>query len=212
MRSHAGWRWAMTAWAVVTLATSAHVLAGARWLAGAPGRQLSGHQASQHPGARAIGADTPEQAAAWDARITRMARRGELRAREITTDAFVANRRLHRYEQLYKGVPVFGGEMTRVVEGTAAVAAYGTLYEGIDINPVPKLTSIEAAELLERDTTGTLGPSRPPDLLVLPTDAGAYVLAYRSRVSSARDVRSILIDANTGRPLRTVVEMEYPGR
>ena len=54
-----------------------------------------------------------------------MLRRGELRVREVTPDAAVKGRTQQRLTQLYKGVPVFGGDVTRSLEGGRTVGDSG---------------------------------------------------------------------------------------
>ena len=83
--------------------------------AGAEGHDAGAGPA--HPGLVPVTADTAADLAEWDARITRMLRAGELRVREVTPDGAVKGRTQQRLTQLYKGVPVFGADVTRSHRG-----------------------------------------------------------------------------------------------
>ena len=164
-----------------------------------------------HPGLVTVNAESAEQAAGWDARITQMLRRGELRLRETTPDALVEGRTHQRLAQLYKGVPVFGGDLSRQIENRRTISVFGTLYENITLNPVPKLTTAEAAEIFGRlSGGGGLGPARTPELIVLPTDDGRYVLTFRARLATRGDVVMTFIDANTGEPVLSFSDLKRP--
>ena len=45
---------------------------------------------------------------------------------------------------------------------------------------------------------GSAGPSRPPELVVLPTAKGGYVLVYRARVFTGAELVVHYLDASTG--------------
>ena len=76
--------------------------------------------------------------------------------------------------------------------------AEGTIYEKIAIDPVPKLTRGEIMVAVTALLPGSAGPSRPPELVVLPTAGGAYVLAYRARVFDGSQLVVHYLDASTG--------------
>jgi hypothetical protein len=155
-----------------------------------------GAPSSAHPGLERIVAETDAQRAEWATRLTRMVRVGALRLREQRTAS--PSQRDQWYIQMHKGVPVEGGEVWSRTDGATLVAAEGTIYRDITADPVPKLTRREILDAIAALEPGTLGPSRPPDLVVLPTAEGGYALAYRARVFSGTTLTTYYLDAATG--------------
>jgi hypothetical protein len=150
-----------------------------------------------HPGLVRVQADTPEARAKWDRRLAAMVKVGALKVREQRATSPTAPRD-QWLAQLYKGVPIVGAEVWRRVEGGVLTAAEGTIYEKIVVNPVPKLTRAEARLAAAALVPGSPGPSRPPELVVLPTAAGGYVLAYRARMFTGAELVVYYLDASTG--------------
>jgi hypothetical protein len=181
---------------------------------GPTGEATGGRDAAgpAHPGMVPVSADDPSALAEWDARVTRMLRSGELRLRETAQDPVVKGRTEQRLTQLYKGVPVFGGDITRSLDGVTTVAILGALYGDIVLDPVPGLTTDEAAAIFDELGANANGPSRTPELIVLPTDDGRYVLTYRSRIPKANDVEMTFVDANTGEVVLTFSDLRRPAR
>jgi hypothetical protein len=163
-----------------------------------------------HPGLVPISAETPAELAEWDARVTRMLRNGELRVREVTPDAAVKGRTQQRLTQIHKGVPVFGGDVTRSLEGGRTVGILGALYTGISVDAVPTLTRAEAAAIFDHLSPGSGAPGRAPELIVLPTEDGQYVLTYRARIPTRNDVEMTFIDAETGEVVLTFSDLRRP--
>src|SRR5438046_502215 len=69
----------------------------------------------------------------WDRRVDQMSRAGELRLRETREDPLVAVRRHERYDQFYRGVPVWGGDITRQTDRGLTVSLFGALYDGLTL-------------------------------------------------------------------------------
>ena len=161
---------------------------------------------SPHASLVAVNAESGAALAEWDARVTQMLRAGELRLREIATDALVKGRTYQRLTQLYEGVPVFGGDLTRSMQGSKTVAVNGALYRDIDVDPEPGLTDADAADIFRRMSAGARTPP-VPELTVLPTDDDGYVLTYRARVPVSNDVQMAFIDANTGETVLAFSEL-----
>lgn len=151
--------------------------------------------ARPHPGLVRVATDTPEQRADWERRLAAMARAGSLKVREQRAAGASRDQWL---VQLHKGVPVQGSEVWRRLDGTALVTADGVLYERIKVDPVPKLTRDEARAAAVALAPGTIGPSRPPALVVLPTPDGRYVLAYRIAIFDGADLVVHYLDASSG--------------
>ena len=150
-----------------------------------------------HPGLVRVHADTPEARAQWDQRLAGMVKVGALKVREERAPSPTAPRD-QWLGQLHKGVPIVGAEVWRRLEGGLLTAAEGTIYEKIKVNPVPKLTRAEARLAVAALVPGSPGPSRPPELVVLPTAAGGYVLAYRARTFTGAELVVHYLDASTG--------------
>jgi hypothetical protein len=173
----------------------------------APGASATG---AQHPGLVTINATEGAARDDWAGRIARMLASGSLRVRETSADTMMPGRTHQRLSQMYKGVPVFGGEVTRQMEGKQTLSVFGTLYDDIRIDPVPKLTTSEAAAVFQKLAGASLGPSRTPELIVLPTDDGGYRLTYRARIATPGDVMMYFIDANTGETVLSFSDLKRP--
>ena len=137
----------------------------------------------------------------WGARVDAMLRSGELRMRRVDADTMIADRSHERADQYYRGVRVFGADVARQLRGGVTESVFGTIYQGIDIDPSPAIDGARARALL----TARLGlgeePNVQPELVVLPLDTGTYVLAWRIRVVARRDTRQYFVDARSGAPL-----------
>jgi Zn-dependent metalloprotease len=166
--------------------------------------------AKPHPGLVTIEATEAPARDEWDGRVAQMLKVGDAVMKDSTSDAIVKGRTLQHLAQLYKGVGVVGGDITRVVENQRTVSIFGTIYKDIDIDPVPKLTTAEAADVFQKLSGDSLGPSLPPELMVLPMADGTYRLTYRSLVATADASLWYFIDAGTGETVLTVEELKKP--
>jgi hypothetical protein len=151
--------------------------------------------------------ETPNDAARfeWEKRVAQMIRHGQLKLREeqISSDQ---TKRDQWFVQLYKGVPVIGAEVWRQMEAKKTVALEGTFYTGIDLNPVPKLTRLEAQDALAAQAPDSPGPSLPPTLGILPRPDGTFVLVYQGRVFANGTVTLYSLDAKTGAVVQSDVD------
>ena len=138
----------------------------------------------------------------WDRRLDTMLRQGELRVRGTREDTLIKGRTHQRADQYYRGVRVFGGDVARQADDSGLTeSAFGTLYQGIDVDPSPAVDEERARAIFAERTGRTLQASAVPELVVLPLDDGRYVLAWRLRVKTRGDARQYFIDARTGAPL-----------
>jgi bacillolysin len=144
----------------------------------------------------------------WDRRLDGMHRSGELRLRDSREDTLIKGRLHQRSDQYYRGVRVFGGDVSRQSRnGGLSESAFGTLYEGIDVDPSPQIDEEQARAVMAAQTGIELDPKSPPELVVLPlgagvpADGGRYALAWRFRIKSRNDSRQVFIDAQTGAAL-----------
>jgi len=127
-----------------------------------------------------------------------MLRSGELRVRQTRDDPMMPDRRHERADQYYRGVRVFGGDIARQLRGGVTESIFGTLYEGITIDPSPTIDEDRAREVLAARLGETIDNRVVPELVVLPLDDGGYALTWRLRVVLRSDTRQYFIDARTG--------------
>jgi Zn-dependent metalloprotease len=133
----------------------------------------------------------------WSPRIDSLRRSGELRLRVRRNDPLLTGRTHERYDQYHRGVRVYGADVAEQLNGGQVVSAFGQLYEGIDIETSPAIEADRAREIVEARAGVELG--RAPELVILPRDANAtYVLAWRVRAATGRDVREYFVDARDG--------------
>ena len=137
----------------------------------------------------------------WDALTQSMLRSGELRIRQVRDDTLIAGHVNDRADQYYRGVRVFGGDVSRQMDAQGVVLSlFGNFYSGIDISVDPKLGA-DDAQVRAGELAGLArGPDAPePELMVLPLDAGGYKLAWRVRaVTDKADIVQFFLDASNG--------------
>lgn len=146
----------------------------------------------------AAGAQSAAERRAWTSRIDAMLRTGELRLRQTRDDPMVPGRTHERADQYYRGVRVFGADVTRQLRSGATESVFGTLYEGITIDPSPAIDEDRAREMLSSRLGRPIGDQTPAELVILPLDSGGYALTWRLRVVGRRDTRQYFVDARTG--------------
>jgi Zn-dependent metalloprotease len=200
-------------WAVAFIivgAAAGHAAAIGQAPASKPAEPAPADTAKPHPGLVTIDSTEAPERDEWDRRVTQMLKTGDAVMKDTATDSLVKGRTVQHLAQLYKGVSVFGGDISRVIENKQTVSVFGTIYKDIDIDPVPKLTSTEAADVFQKLAGDSLGPSLPPELVVLPMPDGSYRLTYRNLVAAADASQWYFIDASTGDTVMTVEELKRP--
>ena len=100
--------------------------------------------------------------------------------------------------------------MSRQVEKGRTVSIFGSLYGDITIDARPALAPADAAAAFQKLSGTSLGPSRAPELMVLPAEDGSYRLTYRARVTTADDIVMTFIDAATGEPVLSFSDLTRP--
>jgi bacillolysin len=128
--------------------------------------------------------------------VDSMRRAGELRLRTTREDFLVRGRTHERFDQYYRGVRVFGGDIVQQLNRGQIVTLYGNVYDDIDIDSSPEVDGTAARVAIETATGVEIG--RQPELVVLPRDGGAYTLAWRVRAMTGNDIREYFVDADTG--------------
>ena len=154
-----------------------------------------------------IRVQTNAERRAWTSRIDSMLRSGELRLRQTRDDPMMPDRTHERADQYYRGVRVFGADVARQLRNGTTESIFGTLYEGIDIDPSPTIDEDRAREILATRLGRDLDDRAAGELVVLPLDAGGYALTWRFRVVGRADTRQYFIDARSG-----TTRLEYSDR
>lgn len=134
----------------------------------------------------------------WDAVVDRMAREGELRLRASRPDTLLDGREHERFDQYYKGVRVYGADVTRQLDRGQTVSVYGVMYDTITIETGPTLQADDARARVEELSGVSLPLTYEPELVVLPREEGGFALAYQARAFGARGPVVYFIDARTG--------------
>ena len=174
----------------LTCATAALALLGGR------------RPAAQAPARRAsITAGSALALRQWDGVTSSMLRSGELRVRQTRSDTLLPGRVTERADQYFRGVRVFGADVSRQLDDQGVVlSVFGVLYAGIDISTTPALTADDARLKVEALTGIEQPGSIVPELVVLPREAGArFTLAWRMRaVTPGGDTIQYFLDAGSG--------------
>lgn len=120
------------------------------------------------------------------------------------------------HKQMYKGVPVFGGELkTHFDASDNLVAANGTFVPGISVNPTPSRSAADATKVAMARVVADLGRSMPlaasAPALVIYRDGlakgveGNNHLAWAIEIGNRVDVRQfVYVDAHSGKVIDTV--------
>ena len=165
------------------------------------GQSTYGQIADSARGRLTIRAESTNERRAWTSRVDGMLRNGELRIRQTREDPLVPGRTHERSDQYYRGVRVFGADVARQLRDGATESIFGTIYEGINVDPNPAIDEDRARDLLGGRLGLTIDASTPAELVVLPLDAGGYALTWRIRVVTRRDTRQYFVSAQTGATL-----------
>ncbi len=161
---------------------------------------VDGRAAAQHRGLRQISPSTIGSLRDWDRRIDRMVRNRQLVSRQVREDTLIPGRVHERFTQYYRGIPVFGGDLARQLDRGQTISIFGTLFDGIALEPMPTLSVDDAVGVIQNLTGVTLPSSRLPSLTILPSQVGdgGYRLTYRAKVMTGEDLRVYFIDAQSG--------------
>ncbi len=171
---------------------------------------MQGPATEPRPRMSAVSATSRAAISEWDQKIGALTGRGELRVRDTMRDTMLAGRTHTRFEQLYKGVPVWGGEIVRQDDGAGTLTVFGNLYEGIDLETRPTLSETAARRTLEASHPGARIFPDEVDLMILPVtegDAVTYSLTWRAQVLTGTDARVVFVDAQTG-----AIRLDYTDR
>ena len=158
--------------------------------------QLTGQEPVENGRSFALAASGETLPEALD-RVDGMLTVGELNIASLDADTLIPGRVFERLGQFYEGLPVFGAQVVRQMDGRMIVSVTGRLYEQLDVDVNPSI----APEQANAAAVAALGPGanvRGETVLgILPVDSG-YRLAYRMTVLSDWDIREVYVDADTG--------------
>jgi bacillolysin len=139
----------------------------------------------------------------WAARVETMLRDGTLDIAGVQSDTMISGRTHQRLRQQYEGLPVFGGELVRQVDGGRVISVFGNIFENVSLPAVkPAIEPSGAASIAER-AAGQGAAAETPVLGILPA-SDRSVLVYRMNVRSAWNVVRYDINATTGAVERAV--------
>ena len=131
----------------------------------------------------------------WDTRTQSMLRAGELRLRQVRDDTLIPGHVVERADQYYRGVRVFGADISRQLDG-------------IDLEPDPALTPDQVRARVSALAGVEQADANEPELIVLPRDEGGFRLAWRMRAITPQvDAIQYFLDAASGEVL-----MQYSDR
>ena len=150
-------------------------------------------------------AGAPQDLRQWDPLADAMLRSGELRVRQVRADTQLTGRRVERADQYYRGVRVFGADISRLIDEQGVVQSmFGNLYTGIDISPDPTVTADAVKATVTQWAGIAQGEANEPELVILPIDDGeGFRLAWRMRAVTDRvDIVQYFLDAESGSLLR----------
>ena len=139
--------------------------------------------------------DDPAELRRVDGMVDALFRSDDLALASRLPDARLQGRVHENLTQYHLGVPVRGGGVTRQLAGGVTISVFGTIHQGLDVDPTPRLTPDEALGVLEQRTGTGSALDEEPTLVVLPTMLGQYVLAWQATM---RDRRTYFVDAHTG--------------
>lgn len=166
-------------------------------------------QAQGGGGIRRVTTESLTDLRSWDTTVDRMNREGALRLRQRRDDPMLESRTHERFDQYYRGVRVFGGDIARQLEGGQTASLFGAVYDGIAVPDVaPTLSAADAREAIERLADAELPDSYEPELLVLPRDGGGFSLVYQGRAFGPDGLFLYFIDATSGEVVLTLNDLK----
>lgn len=137
-------------------------------------------------------------------RVDALLRNGQLDIVGVQEDTMIPGRVHERLGQYYRGVPVFGAQVVRQMDGRSVVSVGGRIYEGLDLNVVPSLSPERAGEAALAAAPAGARLQGDTRLGIFPLRDGSYRLTYRLRVRSDWTRRDVYVDAHSGEIVRSI--------
>lgn len=144
-----------------------------------------------------VAAIEPADVRLWDTYVDRLARSGEVHVVARRPDTIVPGRTHERLQQFHRGVPIFGGDLTRQTMGGVTVSIFGSIHSGVNVSTAPAVSSDEAQAIVARRGLHPVAAS----LTILPIDGGGYALTWRVDAREGLRVHDVFVHASTGEVL-----------
>jgi bacillolysin len=136
-------------------------------------------------------------------RIDTMLSAGQLDIASLVEDRMIPGRAIERLGQFYDGLPVFGGQVIRQMDGRAIVSVTGRLYDVPELDATASIPPERADEIaIAAAPPGAQIPGETT-LGIVPVEDG-YRLAYRMEVRSDWTIREVYVDAHSGAIVRSI--------
>lgn len=127
--------------------------------------------------------------------VETLAAAGDLRLFSSRPDPYLDGRVHDTFRQFHQGVPVLGGGISRQAGAAGALSVFGTLHEDIDVDVTPGVPAGDAVALLQASAGVRPATTDLPELVILPTLAGGYALAWSVVMD---DFHQYFLDAHSG--------------
>ena len=137
-------------------------------------------------------------------RVDAMLSSGELDLAALQDDTMIPGRVHERLGQFHRGVPVFGAQVVRQMDGRSVISVTGRLYDGLDIDETAAMSPGRANEIALAAAGSSGRIAGETTLGILPVEGSAYRLAYRMDVRSDWTIREVYVDARTGEILASI--------
>ena len=136
-------------------------------------------------------------------RVDAMLSAGELNISSFRDDTIIPGRAVERLGQFHEGLPVFGGQVVRQMDGRTHVSVTGRLYESVDVDVNPSITH-DQARAVATAAAGAGANIHGESTLGIVAVEGGYRLVYRMLVLSDWAIREVFVDADSGAIVLTV--------
>jgi bacillolysin len=130
-------------------------------------------------------------------RVDAMLSGGRLNITSTVDDTMIGGRTIERLGQFHEGLPVFGGQVVRQMDGRATVSVTGRLYEDINVDLTPSISPARATAAAIASLGAGANVHGEPTLGILPVNGG-YSLVYRMQVLSDWAIREVYVNAGSG--------------
>ncbi len=133
----------------------------------------------------------------WSDHVAHLIGEGQLARARIQRDSWMSGRTHERLDQYHHGLPVFGGQVIRQVDGRSVRSVFGRIFTDVALDVVPAVDE-ETARLAAARGEGaeaiTYGDAQ---LGILPRRDGGYALVYRIGVRTRSDRLIVYVNART---------------
>jgi bacillolysin len=143
-------------------------------------------------------ATTANDLRTWDQFVTAQERSGGLRVTQVSQDPSLPSRTVERMQQFHQGIPIWGAEVVRDLDGGVAVSIFGDVSAPFQLDVRPALTTETATQQVLSQAVAGATLLRPMTLAVLRLQSGEHRLTYTGVVASENQVFRVFIDARSG--------------